>query len=62
MLTRRLGHFREVAKFLNLAFRIEKLKTKYKNTACVNPKSNGLFSALLFIYEPLCVIAEKQEL
>ena len=62
MLTRRLGHFREVAKFLNLAFRIEKLKTKYKNTACVNPKSNGLFSALLFIYEPLPNIKKNMKI
>lgn len=51
MLTVKFEHFCKVAKFLNLTISNKKIKiVKFKNSACVNPKSTNLFSTLLFIY------------
>jgi hypothetical protein len=44
----------KTAKFLNLAFRIEKLKTKYKNLAQCKLESSVFSTALLAIYLTLC--------
>ena len=40
----------------NLAFKMNKLKTKYKNLAQSKPVSLSLSSALLAIYKPLYAI------
>lgn len=42
------------AKFLYLAFKMKKLKTKYKNLAQSKSESALLSTALLAIYETLC--------
>jgi len=40
-------------KFLNLAFKIDKLKTKYKNSALCQSEKIASFYTLRFIHKPL---------
>ena len=47
---RRLSAFYQYRQIFNLAFKMNKLKTKYKNMAQSKPESSSLSTALLAIY------------
>ncbi len=47
--------FSNTAKFLNLAFKIEKIKTKYKNSALCLSEKLASFYTLRFIHKTVMV-------
>ena len=50
----------KTAKFLNLAFKVDKLKTKYKNSALCLTEKLVSFYTLRFIHKPLQIIVQKR--
>ncbi|AFU70522.1 hypothetical protein P700755_003951 [Psychroflexus torquis ATCC 700755] len=56
---RKFSAINEQRQIFNLVFKMNKLKTKYKNLVQSKPKSSSLSTALLVIYQPLCVMHKK---